>query len=82
MIEGTIEMTLTIQRLTKPTQDIEDFLRQDIPLNGLPLYDLTLAWDLAEWYIVKEDKVIQLLFFSFSYLLMGLRVIQRIIWKK
>lgn len=52
-------MTLTIQRLTEPTQDIENFLRQDISLNGLPLYDLTLAWDLTEWFIAKEDNEIQ-----------------------
>ena len=52
-------MTLTIQRLPKPTKDIEDFLRQDIPLNGLPLYDLTLAWDITEWFIAKEENVIQ-----------------------
>ncbi|MFX1300154.1 MAG: GNAT family N-acetyltransferase [Promethearchaeota archaeon] len=52
-------MTLTIRRLTEPTQDIEDFLRQDIPLNGLPLYDLTLAWDITEWFIAEDEKVIQ-----------------------
>lgn len=52
-------MTLTIQRLSKPTKDIEDFLRQDIPLNGLPLYDLTLAWDITEWFIAKKENAIQ-----------------------
>ena len=52
-------MTLTIQQLTEPTKDIEGFLRQDIPLNGLPLYDLTLAWDLTEWFIAKEESVIR-----------------------
>ncbi len=52
-------MTLTIQRLTEPTQDIEVFLRHDIPLNGLPLYDLTLVWDLTEWFVAKEENVIQ-----------------------
>ncbi|MFW9984217.1 MAG: GNAT family N-acetyltransferase [Candidatus Odinarchaeota archaeon] len=51
-------MTLIIQRLTESTKDIEDFLRQDIPLNGLPLYDLTLAWDLTEWFIAKKESVI------------------------
>ncbi len=56
---GTIEMTLAIQWLTEPTKDIEDFLRQDIPLNGLPLYDLTLAWDLTEWLVASEENVIQ-----------------------
>jgi ribosomal protein S18 acetylase RimI-like enzyme len=52
-------MTLTIQRLSEPTKDIEDFLRQDIPLNGLPLYDLTLAWDITEWFIAKEENAIR-----------------------
>lgn len=51
-------MTLIIQRLTEPTKDLEDFLRQDIPLNGLPLYDLTLAWDITEWFIAEEESVI------------------------
>lgn len=52
-------MTLNVQRLTEPTKDVEDFLRQDITLNGLPLYDLTLAWDITEWFIAKEENVIQ-----------------------
>lgn len=51
-------MSLTVQRLTEPTKVLEDFLRQDIPLNGLPLYDLTLAWDVTEWFIAKEENVI------------------------
>jgi hypothetical protein len=38
---------------------MENFLRQDIPLNGLPLYDLTLAWDLTEWLVAREENVIQ-----------------------
>ncbi|MDO8123693.1 MAG: GNAT family N-acetyltransferase [Candidatus Hermodarchaeota archaeon] len=52
-------MTLTIQRLTEPTNDIEDFLRTDIILNGLPLYDLTLAWDITDWFIAKKENAIQ-----------------------
>ena len=52
-------MPLTIQRLTKPTKAIENFLRQDITLNGLPLYDLTQAWDLTEWLVAQEENVIQ-----------------------
>ncbi len=47
-------MTIKVQPLTTPTKEMEDYLRQDIPLNGLPLYDLTLAWDSSEWFIAQE----------------------------
>jgi len=47
-------MSIEVQSLLNPTQEVEDFLRSDIPLNGLPLYDLTLAWDLSKWFIARE----------------------------
>ncbi|MFX1509942.1 MAG: GNAT family N-acetyltransferase [Promethearchaeota archaeon] len=48
-------MTIKVQPLTVPIKEIEDYLRQDLPLNGLPLYDLTLAWDSSEWFIAREN---------------------------
>ncbi|MFX0168555.1 MAG: GNAT family N-acetyltransferase [Candidatus Hodarchaeota archaeon] len=47
-------MSLTIRRLFRPSEDIEEYLRQDIPLNGLPLYDLFLGWRYCDWYIAWD----------------------------
>lgn len=48
-------MSLKVHQLLKPTQEIEDYLRKDIPFNGLPLYDLTLAWDACDWLIARSQ---------------------------
>ncbi len=47
-------MTLAVQPLTEPTSEIEEYLRKDLPLNGLPLYDLTLAWNSCEWFVAHD----------------------------
>jgi ribosomal protein S18 acetylase RimI-like enzyme len=52
-------MSLTIRRLFRPSDDIEEYLRRDIPLNGLPLYNLTLGWRYCDWYIAMEINEIQ-----------------------
>ncbi|MHA2426553.1 MAG: GNAT family N-acetyltransferase [Candidatus Hermodarchaeia archaeon] len=52
-------MSLTIRRLFRPSEEIEEYLRQDIPLNGLPLYDLTLGWRYCDWYVALEQNDIQ-----------------------
>ncbi len=49
-------MSIDVQPLTSPTEEIEEYLRKDIPLNGLLLYDLTLAWDSSMWYIIRENQ--------------------------
>ena len=48
-------MSIEVQPLLEPTTEVEDYLRQDIPLNGLPLYDLTKAWDVSEWFIARDN---------------------------
>lgn len=49
-------MPLKVQQLSKPIQELEDYLRRDMPLNGLPLYDLTLAWDTCDWFLVRSQS--------------------------
>ncbi|MFX1319804.1 MAG: GNAT family N-acetyltransferase [Promethearchaeota archaeon] len=49
-------MTIKVHQLTAPLKEVENYLRQDIPLNGLPLYDLTLAWDSSEWFIAQRNN--------------------------
>jgi len=49
-------MFIDVQPLPSPTKEIEEYLRKDIPLNGLLLYDLTLAWDSSKWYITRENQ--------------------------
>ncbi len=48
-------MPIEIHPLLEPTKEVEDYLRLDIPLNGLPLYDLTMAWDMSEWFIARAQ---------------------------
>lgn len=51
-------LPIEVHPLLEPTKEVENYLRQDIPLNGLPLYDLTKAWDMSEWFIAREkDKL-------------------------
>jgi ribosomal protein S18 acetylase RimI-like enzyme len=52
-------MSLTIRRLFRPSEEVEEFLREDIPLNGLPLYDLTLGWRYCDWYVAFDLNKIQ-----------------------
>ena len=52
-------MSLTIRRLYRPSEEVEEFLREDIPLNGLPLYDLTLGWRYCDWYVATRINEIQ-----------------------
>jgi ribosomal protein S18 acetylase RimI-like enzyme len=49
-------MSIDVQPLKAPNKAIENFLRKDLPLNGLPLYDLTLAWDFSSWYIAQKNQ--------------------------
>ena len=48
-------MPLEVQPLLEPTPEVENYLRQDIPLTGLPLYDLTMAWDMSEWALARDN---------------------------
>jgi len=50
---------LTIRRLFRPSEEVEDYLREDIPLNGLPLYNLTLGWRYCDWYFAFDNNEIQ-----------------------
>ena len=52
-------MSLTIRRLFRPSDEVEEYLREDIPLNGLPLYDLTLGWRYCDWYLAFDLNEIQ-----------------------
>ena len=52
-------MSLTIRRLYRPSEEVEEYLREDIPLNGLPLYNLTLGWRYCDWYIAFQMNEIQ-----------------------
>ena len=49
-------MTYEVYPLLEPTKEVESYLRQDIPLNGLPLYDLTMAWEMSEWFVACENN--------------------------
>ncbi|MFW9985609.1 MAG: GNAT family N-acetyltransferase [Candidatus Odinarchaeota archaeon] len=49
-------MPLKVQPLLKSSKEVEDFLRKDLPFNGLPLYDLTLAWNQCEWFTAHEKN--------------------------
>ncbi len=49
-------MSIEVQPLLEPIKEVEDYLRKDIPLNGLPLFDFTLAWDSNDWFIARENN--------------------------
>ncbi len=49
-------MPLKVQPLSKSTKEVEDFLRKDLPFNGLPLYDLTIARNQCEWFTAHDKN--------------------------
>jgi ribosomal protein S18 acetylase RimI-like enzyme len=49
-------MSIDVHQLLEPSTEVEDYLRKDLPFNGLPLYDLTLAWDASTWFIARSQR--------------------------
>ncbi len=49
-------MTLRLRKIEIPSKTLENFLLQDLPGNALLLYNLTLGWNLCDWFIAQNQS--------------------------